>query len=68
MSDPHNEFKEKNVLIERKDVPTMASKLGMPVDEYSRILGLCREKLFNVRCRRPRPHLDDKVLMLHAYG
>lgn len=66
ISDPHNEFKGKNVLIERKDVPTKASKLGMSVDEYAHILGICREKLFNVRSKRPRPHLDDKVSVLFA--
>lgn len=61
MSDPHEEFKGKNVLIERKDLSTMASKWGMSVDEYSDILGACRQKLFEVRSNRPRPHLDDKV-------
>ncbi|RWR76553.1 spermatogenesis-associated protein 20 [Cinnamomum micranthum f. kanehirae] len=63
MSDPHEEFKGKNVLIERKDLSTMASKWGMSVDEYSDILGACRQKLFEVRSNRPRPHLDDKVIV-----
>ncbi|XP_008789958.1 spermatogenesis-associated protein 20 [Phoenix dactylifera] len=63
MSDPHNEFKGKNVLIVRKDISSMTSKLGMSVDEYSQILGLCRQRLFNMRSRRPRPHLDDKVIV-----
>ncbi|XP_058083459.1 uncharacterized protein LOC131231317 isoform X3 [Magnolia sinica] len=63
MSDPHNEFKGKNVLIERKDVSTMASQLGMSIDEYSALLGACRQKLFNKRLNRPRPHLDDKVIV-----
>lgn len=63
MSDPHNEFKGKNVLIERKDVPSRASKLGMSVDEYSDVLGVCRAKLFRVRLSRPKPHLDDKVIV-----
>lgn len=63
MSDPHNEFQGKNVLIEREDISSMASKLGMSVDEYSRILGECRQRLFNVRSKRPRPHLDDKVIV-----
>ncbi|KAK1315644.1 hypothetical protein QJS10_CPA05g00498 [Acorus calamus] len=63
MSDPHNEFKGQNVLIERKDISTMASKYGMSVDEYCDVLGTCRQKLFNVRSRRPRPHLDDKVIV-----
>eukprot|EP00268_Persea_americana_P040361 TRINITY_DN4005_c0_g3_i1.p1 TRINITY_DN4005_c0_g3~~TRINITY_DN4005_c0_g3_i1.p1 ORF type:complete len:838 (+),score=178.18 TRINITY_DN4005_c0_g3_i1:85-2598(+) len=63
MSDPHEEFKGKNVLIERKDLSTMASKWGMSVDEYSDILGACRQKLFEARSNRPRPHLDDKVIV-----
>ncbi|KAJ6808783.1 spermatogenesis-associated protein 20 [Iris pallida] len=63
MSDPHNEFKGKNVLFEKKDASSMASKLGMAVDEYSRILGVCRERLFKVRLNRPKPHLDDKVIV-----
>lgn len=61
MSDPHNEFKGKNVLIERNSASAMASKCGMPVEEYLRILGTCKQKLFDVRLNRPRPHLDDKV-------
>ncbi|GJM91951.1 hypothetical protein PR202_ga08374 [Eleusine coracana subsp. coracana] len=63
MSDPHNEFSGKNVLIERKPTSSMASKCGKPVDEYSQILGGCRHKLFDVRSKRPRPHLDDKVIV-----
>jgi uncharacterized protein YyaL (SSP411 family) len=62
MSDPHNEFSGKSVLIERKPTSLMASKCGKSVDEYSQILGNCQKKLFDVRLKRPRPHLDDKVL------
>ncbi|KAM0841007.1 hypothetical protein ACQ4PT_059295 [Festuca glaucescens] len=63
MSDPHNEFSGKNVLIERKPGSLIASKFGKSVDEYSQILGDCRQKLFDVRSKRPRPHLDDKVIV-----
>ncbi|KAM7501270.1 hypothetical protein LguiB_000174 [Lonicera macranthoides] len=63
VSDPHNEFKDKNVLIERKSPSSMASKLGMPVEKYLDILGTCRQKLFDVRSKRPKPHLDDKVIV-----
>ncbi|KAG2697342.1 hypothetical protein I3760_07G101400 [Carya illinoinensis] len=63
MSDPHHEFKGKNVLIERQNSAEMASKVGMPVDKYLDILGECRRKLFEVRSSRPRPHLDDKVIV-----
>lgn len=62
MSDPHSEFKGKNVPIERNDSSAMASKVSMPLQKYLDILGACRQKLFDVRTRRPRPHLDDKVL------
>jgi len=61
MSDPHDEFKEKNVLIERKEPSEQASKYGMSVETFQEILGECRRKLFEARSRRPKPHLDDKV-------
>ncbi|XP_051142129.1 uncharacterized protein LOC127259035 isoform X2 [Andrographis paniculata] len=63
MSDPHNEFEGKNVLIERNAASEMASKLSISLEEYLNILGICREKLFKVRSKRPRPHLDDKVIV-----
>lgn len=66
MSDRHDEFKGKNILLERKDVSFMASKWGMSKDEYNRILGTCRQILFNKREGRPKPHLDDKVCFLFA--
>lgn len=63
MSDPHNEFKGKNVLIERNGTSAMASKYGVPVEKYLEILGMCLQKLFDIRTKRPRPHLDDKVIV-----
>ncbi|VFQ89942.1 unnamed protein product [Cuscuta campestris] len=62
-SDPHNEFRDKNVLIERDSVSEMAAKFDMTVDEYLKILGKCRKKLFDKRAKRPRPCLDDKVIV-----
>lgn len=46
----------------------MASKHGMSLDEYSSVLGDCRKKLFAVRLKRPRPHLDDKVPLSFSLG
>ncbi|XP_038682630.1 spermatogenesis-associated protein 20 isoform X2 [Tripterygium wilfordii] len=63
LSDPHNEFSGKNVLIEKNDSSALASKLGIPIEKYLEILGECRQKLFDVRSHRPRPHLDDKVIV-----
>jgi len=48
-SDPHGEFTGKNILIER-------------VEEAVDSLPASRAKLFARRAKRPRPHLDDKVL------
>ncbi|KAL0006050.1 hypothetical protein SO802_013611 [Lithocarpus litseifolius] len=63
MIDPHHEFKGKNVLFGRHNPAEMASKLGMPVEQYLDILGECRKKAFEVRSSQPRPHLDDKVIV-----
>ncbi|KAL1542665.1 dTMP kinase [Salvia divinorum] len=63
MSDPDDEFKGKNVLIERNSTSAMASKSGKPLDEYLKILGTCRKKLYDVRLKRPKPALDDKVIV-----
>uniref|UniRef100_A0A1J3FXV8 Spermatogenesis-associated protein 20 n=1 Tax=Noccaea caerulescens TaxID=107243 RepID=A0A1J3FXV8_NOCCA len=62
-SDPHNEFAEKNVMIERNELSAMASKFGLPIEKYQEILGECRRKLFDVRLKRPKPHLDDKIIV-----
>ncbi|CAN1131043.1 Spermatogenesis-associated protein 20 [Linum perenne] len=62
-SDPQNEFKGQNVLIELNDALASASKYGMPLDKYLEILGECKQKLFEIRSRRPKPHLDDKVIV-----
>jgi hypothetical protein len=45
--DPHGEFTGRNILYQAQDVP---------FDEQS------VAKLLEVRSRRPRPHLDDKIL------
>ncbi|XP_057246668.1 uncharacterized protein LOC104899065 isoform X2 [Beta vulgaris subsp. vulgaris] len=63
MSDPHNEFRGKNVLIERSSTEALAKKQGMSIEKYLETLGMCRKKLFDVRSKRPRPHLDDKVIV-----
>lgn len=63
MSDPHNEFKGKNVLIELTDSVALGKKYDLPQEKYLDILGECKEKLFHVRSKRPRPHLDDKVIV-----
>jgi uncharacterized protein YyaL (SSP411 family) len=101
-SDPHDEFRGKNILIERHTIADTAehfrntgilsasrtdSSRGEPVrpagvspaddkleDAVRDLLKQSREKLFAIRVKRPRPHLDDKIiaawngLMISAYA
>ncbi len=73
-SDPHGEFTGKNILIERATLSEAASKFGRPEDEIADSLGRSRQKMLKIRSRRPRPHLDDKIitawngLMISAYA
>jgi len=89
-SDPHDEFRGKNILIERHTIaettqhfrniglkpvrPTGVSPVDYTEDQVRDLLKRCREKLFAIREKRPRPHLDDKIiaswngLMISAYA
>ena len=61
-SDPHGEFRGKNILLERQDLTTTARILGIAPENVSKSLATGRAKLFEQRAKRPRPHLDDKIL------
>jgi len=73
-SDPHDEFRGKNILIERHTIAETAECFGKTADEIEKSLAHSREKLFAIRAKRPRPHLDDKIiaawngLMISAYA
>lgn len=60
--DPHEELKGKNVLIVRGSLEKTAEKFKLEKDRAAELLGGCREKLFQQRQLRPRPHRDDKIL------
>ncbi|CAI5486922.1 unnamed protein product [Closterium sp. Naga37s-1] len=62
-SDPHNEFAGLNCLIQRCSVSDAAKKAGVPEEEAEKMLGECRNLLHEARSKRPRPHLDDKVIV-----
>ena len=61
-SDPHDEFLNKNIFIERCPPSQSASEFDLPLDCVQAILAGARAKLFAARSTRPRPHLDDKIL------
>ena len=60
--DPHGEFTNKNLLYVAHGVEDVARLRGRSVEEVTAALDGAVERLFEARCARPRPHLDDKVL------
>jgi len=62
-NDPHGEFINKNILIQLFTFEEASAKFGLPVDEIKTIVQTAKAKLFDARTKRPRPHLDDKVLV-----
>jgi uncharacterized protein YyaL (SSP411 family) len=73
-SDPQDEFRGKNILIERHTIAETAKHFRKTEEEIRKLLAPCRAKLFSIRSKRPRPHLDDKIiaawngLMISAYA
>jgi uncharacterized protein len=73
-SDPQDEFRGKNILIERHTISETAKQFKKSEQEIRQSLAHSREKLFAIRAKRPRPHLDDKIiaawngLMISAYA
>ena len=61
-SDPQGEFTGKNTLIQRLTVADAAKFFGKTEAEIEASLATSRKKLFEVRAKRPRPHLDDKII------
>ncbi len=60
--DPHGEFTGKNILYEAQTVEVTARRFDMEPAEMAKALEAMKGELLAARARRPRPHLDDKVL------
>ncbi|MCU0793430.1 MAG: thioredoxin domain-containing protein, partial [Opitutaceae bacterium] len=61
--DPHAEFSGSNILMQRRPFAETAAALGFDdVAGAADRLASALERLRAVRCTRPRPHLDDKIL------
>jgi uncharacterized protein len=60
--DPQGEFTGKNLLYTSQSIEEVAIRSGKTADEVAAALGRIRERLFAARAKRPRPHLDDKIL------
>ena len=61
-SDPHGEFKGKNTLIQRMTLAEAAKVFKKTEKAIEASLAASRKILFDLRAKRPRPHLDDKVI------
>ena len=60
--DPHGEFTGKNLLFISETIEEVRVRTSQTADDVVAALGRIRQKLFDARNTRPRPHLDDKVL------
>jgi uncharacterized protein YyaL (SSP411 family) len=61
-ADPHGEFAGKNILYQAHTIRETADKFGRDFDEMRAALLQVERLLLDARSKRPRPHLDDKVL------
>jgi uncharacterized protein YyaL (SSP411 family) len=62
MSDPHGHLSFKNVLIVYEPEEKTAEKFGITIDQVRKILDIGNTLLREVREKRPRPHLDTKII------
>ncbi|MBI4430917.1 MAG: thioredoxin domain-containing protein [Candidatus Omnitrophica bacterium] len=62
-SDPQGEFKGLNTLYQAHSIEETARYLNWSVEKTKNTLERSKKKLFETRLKRPRPHLDDKVLV-----
>jgi uncharacterized protein YyaL (SSP411 family) len=62
LADPQDEFRGRNILYVAQSVEDVAARSGRAADEVRAALDRARTTLFEARTRRPRPHLDDKIL------
>jgi uncharacterized protein YyaL (SSP411 family) len=60
--DPHHEFTGKNILMQQRPLAATAQGLGLAPEVAAERLGAALETLRGVREKRPRPHLDDKII------
>ncbi|MBI5054493.1 MAG: thioredoxin domain-containing protein [Chloroflexi bacterium] len=58
----HGNFEEKNILFVAKEIDDLAKQFNLPREEVEKRLAAMRKTLFDIRERRIKPNLDDKVL------
>jgi uncharacterized protein len=61
-SDPQGELTGQNVLYMQNESALVAKLTARSGDMVQQLLTSAKKKLFEVRAKRPRPHLDDKIV------
>jgi uncharacterized protein YyaL (SSP411 family) len=61
--DARDEFAGENILFFSHSAEEAARELGAKLEDVAAYLDLAKERLFDARQQRPRPHVDDKILM-----
>jgi len=62
VNDPHEVFGNKNVLYIANDIYDTAKHFEKMPEEIAKIIDDSRSLMLKERIKRPRPHLDDKIL------
>jgi hypothetical protein len=62
LADPMHEFQGKNILYAKNSLAATAQKFATAEPEIQKILTHGKALLFAARLKRPRPHLDDKII------
>jgi uncharacterized protein YyaL (SSP411 family) len=60
--DPHHEFTGKSILMQQQSLAATAQSLGLAPEVAAEKLSAALEVLRAERAKRPRPHLDDKII------
>ena len=60
--DPFNEFKGENIIWRTHSLNETAENFNRPLKEVEQKLAEGEKILFDVRKKRPKPHLDDKII------
>ena len=61
-ADPQGEFTGVNIPYVSQSIEEIAARTGRTNEDVLRVLGDMRERMYEARAQRPRPHLDDKVI------
>ena len=61
-TDPQGEFRGLNIPYIAQDIEDIAARTNRSLDDVMHVLATARQRLYDARNERRRPHLDDKVI------